>query len=173
MRKHQCWMRGSVLALVAIAITACSNGGGAGTTVVAESTSTVPASTSTTTLATTTTTAEAATTTAPLPDLPGPKTEFEHGGTAWAVFLAAGESGDAALEDAVDVLADLGYVSWPGDLWCDWGGYDLLGLESSESMMAVGVYFDDEVDAMAFVVGLDARDISVAGWGLVETYCLD
>ncbi len=184
MGQHQRWMRGLGFVLAAITVAACSSGGGAETTILAESTSPVPTSTSspattvapstsTTTLGTTTTAAEPTTTTTTLPDLPDPKTEFEHGGTAWAVFLAAGGPDDATLADAVDVLDDLGYVSWPGDLWCDWGGYELLGLDSSEGLMAVGVYFDTEVDAMAFVVGLDARGIGVAGWGLVETYCLD
>ena len=153
---------GSILALVV-----ATGGPGA----VAEST-TAPGPSATETPVPTTSTPPT-TTLAPLPPT---QEEPVHGGSAWAVYLAvATDISDPEIADAIALLEDLGYVAgWgSGDLACDQGGAQTVGVDPSDNYAVVGAYFDTALDAARFVVALDARGHSVLGIGLVQTYCLD
>lgn len=113
---------------------------------------------------------------APLAPLPPAQEEPVHGGNAWAVYLAAAtDISDPEIADAIALLEDLGYVAgWgSGDLACDRGGAQAVGVDPSDGYAVVGAYFDTVLDAARFVVALDARGHSVLGLGLVRTYCLD
>ena len=114
--------------------------------------------------------------TAPLAPLPPTQEEPVHGGSAWAVYLAvATDISDPEIAAAISLLEDLGYVAgWgSGDLACDQGGAQAVGVDPSDNYAVVGAYFDTALDAARFVVALDARGHSVLGIGLVQTYCLD
>jgi hypothetical protein len=114
--------------------------------------------------------------TAPLAPLPPTQEEPVHGGSAWAVYLAvATDISGPEIADAIALLEDLGYVAgWgSGDLACDQGGAQAVGVDPSDNYAVVGAYFDTALDAARFVVALDARGHSVLGIGLVQTYCLD
>ena len=114
--------------------------------------------------------------TAPLAPLPPAQEEPVHGGSAWAVYLAAAtDISDPKIADAIALLEDLGYVAgWgSGDLACDRGGAQAVGVDPSDNYAAVRAYFDTALDAARFVVALDARGHAVLGIGLVQTYCLD
>ena len=114
--------------------------------------------------------------TAPLAPLPPTQEQAVHGGSAWAVYLAVSADISAPeIADAIALLEDLGYVAgWgSGDLACDQGGAQAVGVDPSDNYAVVGAYFDTALDAARFVVALDARGHSVLGIGLVQTYCLD
>jgi len=108
------------------------------------------------------------------PFSPGPEfgaigsTAVEQGAKYWAVYLAVGEPGAPELEQATDYLIGLGIESFAGELACDRGGAEALGL--SEDLMAVGVYFADRGDAQTFANRLPAPP---AGIARVRTYCAD
>ena len=111
-----------------------------------------------------------------LAPLPPTQEQPVHGGDAWAVYLAVStDISDPEIADAISLLGDLGYVAgWgSGDLACDQGGAQAVGVDSSDNYAVVGAYFDTALDAARFVVALDARGHSVLGIGLVQTYCLD
>ncbi len=112
-------------------------------------------------------------TTTSLPAFPPIKESLSHGSEAWAVYLAVGVSDDPALGEAALLLQDLGFRSGVGDLGCDWGAGELLGLDPTEFWDAVAMYFETEAHAEAFVEAMEARGHGVVGWGLVHTYCMD
>ena len=111
-----------------------------------------------------------------LAPLPPTQEQPVHGGDAWAVYLAVStDISGPEIADAIALLEDLGYVAgWgSGDLACDQGGAQAVGVDPSDNYAVVGAYFDTALDAARFVVALDARGHSVLGIGLVQTYCLD
>jgi hypothetical protein len=142
------------------------------TTTTIQSTTTTSAPTTTSTIATTTTTVAATTTT--LPEFPQTATSITHGGESWAVYLAvAGDFGAPELEEAKALADTYGLLDGEGDLGCDQGGAEALGLDPNDEWAVVSVYFDTEADARQFVDAFEARGHTVAGMGLVLTYCLD
>lgn len=145
------------------------------TTTEAPVTTTAPEAAPETTQAPTTTTVPETTTT--LPAFPPIKESLSHGGEAWAVYIAAEVQGDLAgdlvLGEAAQLLLNLGFRGGGGDLGCDQGARELLGLDPELFWHGVGMYFETEADAQAFVVAMEARGHSVLGWGLVYTYCMD
>jgi hypothetical protein len=108
------------------------------------------------------------------PFSPGPEfgaigsTQVEQGAKYWAVYLAVGEEGAPELEQATDYLAGLGIESLGGELACDRGAADALGL--SEDLMAVGVYFTGQAGAQRFAKKLPTPPSGIAR---VRTYCAD
>lgn len=123
---------------------------------------------------TTATSIQPSTITTSLPAFPAQKESFEHGGEAWAVYLAVADEFDAPrLGDAVSIAEHHGYWAATGDLGCDAGGAEATGVEPAGTWVAVGVYFNSEGDAMDFVNALVARGHPVVGFGAVQTYCLD
>lgn len=109
------------------------------------------------------------TATSPTPSLnPVGGAHVEHGGRYWAVYVALGELGDPALDDASAQLAAEGIESYPGTLNCDQGAAEALGVPDDTG--AVGVYFETRDQAEAFAATLDPPP---AGIARVRTYCAD
>lgn len=107
---------------------------------------------------------------APTPTaLPSPLTSsVEHGGTYVGVYLAVGPQGAPELDAAVEQLADMGIEAYAGDIACDDGAADQLGVE--DDLMAVALYFETRSDAEAFAAALDPAPLGIAR---VTTYCAD
>jgi hypothetical protein len=174
--------RGLTLTVALVLLAACSSDD-AGTTTTTESgtstsgvvvTSTTTPPTTSTTVGATTTTSTVPTTSTTLPEFPSAKEPLEHGGDAWAVYLAvADDFGDPSLDEASSLAETYGYFAGVADVNCDQGAAEAVGVSSGGSEAVVGVYFDSEMDANQFVLAYEARGHTVAGMGLVQTYCLD
>lgn len=103
----------------------------------------------------------------PLPVQP-PEVSPTHGGVVWGLYLAVGPTlDDADMEGAVRQAEELGYTPSSGDLACDDGAADALGVDVSSS--GVAVYFATREDAEAATQFFDAW----VGIARVTTYCLD
>jgi hypothetical protein len=174
--------RGVLLTLALTLVTACSSNGADPTTTTesttsssgAAATSTTTTAPATTTTIPTTTTSTTPTTSTTLPEFPQAKDPLEHGGDAWAVYLAvADDFGDSSLDEASSLADSYGYFAGVSDINCDQGAAAAVGVPSGGSEAVVGVYFDSELDANQFVLAYEARGHTVAGTGLVQTYCLD
>lgn len=113
------------------------------------------------------------TTTTTLPEFP-PAGELEHGGESWAVYLAfADDFSDPSLSEASALAESYGFFAGTTDINCDQGAAEAIGVAPGGSEAVAGVYFDSEIDANQFVLAYEARGHSVAGIGLVQTFCLD
>lgn len=122
-------------------------------------------------MATTTTTAATTTT---LPEFPPPAGELTHGGQSWAVYLALADDFTAPELEEAQQLADMyGLFAGFGDLGCDQGGAEALGVDPNGEWAVASVYFDSEAEAEQFVDAFEARGHTVAGVGPVQTFCLD
>jgi hypothetical protein len=173
--------RGLVLTALMFLAACSSDEAGSTTTTAGSSTSTSGVSVTTTTTPPTTSTVIATTTTSTLPttsttlpEFPPAKDALEHGGDAWAVYLAvADDFGDPSLDEASSLAETYGYFAGVTDINCDQGAGEAVGVASGGSEVVVGVYFDTELDANQFVLAYEARGNAVAGVGLVQTYCLD
>lgn len=96
----------------------------------------------------------------------------EHGGMYWAVYLGVGEAGPKAIEWAVDWARRLGVEAGSGELACDQGAAEALGVPAD--WHGVGVYFDTREDAVNFYLDSGLADHEVeAPIARVTTYCLD
>jgi hypothetical protein len=138
-------------------------------------TTTTQAPTTTSTIVTTTTSTVASTTTT-LPEFPQTLTTLTHGGDAWAVYLAVADNYEFTapeLGEAQDLAEMYGIEIGTGELACDHGGAEALGLDPDEEWAAVSALFESEADAQQFVDAFEARGHSVVGLGLVQTFCLD
>lgn len=101
--------------------------------------------------------------------LPSPVTSaLEHGGSYVGVYLAVGAPGSAALDRAIRQLADLGIEAYAGDIACDQGAAEQLGVSSD--VQAVALYFETRRDARTWASALDPAPLGIAR---VTTYCLD
>lgn len=174
--------RGLVLTVALMLLASCSSDGGESTTTTELSTSTSGAAvtstttppTTSTTVMVTTTTSTIPTTSTTLPAFPPAKEPLEHGGDAWAVYLAvADDFGDPSLDEASSLADTYGYFAGVTDINCDQGAAEAVGVSSGGSEVVVGVYFDSELDANQFVLAYETRGHTVAGIGLVQTFCLD
>lgn len=104
-------------------------------------------------------------------ELPQP-VPIEHGGTYWAVYFGVGEEGSAELEAAVDFARQLGIDAGSGELACDQGAAEALGVP--ERWHGVGVYFATRDDAERFYIESGLADHEVAPpIAKVTTFCLD
>lgn len=107
---------------------------------------------------------------APSPgELPEPLTSLEHGGTYWGVFWV-GKPEDAEIQSVAAELEERGYVSSSGDIACDEGASETLGVK--DNAYRVAVYFLDELDAEAFEASIDIEPPPL-GIAEVTTFCLD
>jgi len=100
--------------------------------------------------------------------LPEPVEMIMHGGTYFGVYLAAAPMDDPLLDEAVAQLAALGITAYPGDLACDDGATEQLGV--SEGLMGVAVYFEHRAEARVYAAALDPSPLGIAK---VTTYCAD
>jgi hypothetical protein len=171
------------VAMLAVLSVACGGGDTAEST-----TSTLASTTTSTTLATTTTqaatttstivttTTTVASTSTTLPEFPQTLASLTHGGDAWAVYLAVADNYEfdaPELEEAKDLAEMYGIEIGTGELACDHGGAEALGLDPDGDWAAVSALFESEADAKQFVDAFEARGHSVVGMGLVQTFCLD
>jgi len=153
--------------LATVLLVACDRGDG-GTP---SSSSTQPTPTATTTPSAT----PIETTESPSPEpssteaaLPEPVEMIMHGETYFGVYLAAAPMDDPLLDGAVAQLAALGTTAYPGDLACDDGATEQLGV--SEGLMGVAVYFEHRAEARVYAAALDPSPLGIAK---VTTYCAD
>ncbi len=136
------------------------------TTTLAPTTNTTLAPTTTTTLTptTTSTTAVAA---------PPPTAAISHGQLAWAVYLGLWDEApdEAARAEAAAPATAVGYeVEGWGDVGCDQGAAEALGVDPSGGHFASGLYFATEADAEAAAALIGDGVLAVAE---VQTFCLD
>ena len=101
------------------------------------------------------------------PGLPPPVTPV-HGKEFYGLYLAAAPFGAKELDEAVRRLDVLGIEAFPGDINCDEGAADQLGVPNDVAVVAV--YFDRRRDARAWLDELDPRPVGIAR---VTTFCLD
>lgn len=104
------------------------------------------------------------------PPLPSPVVALEQGGEYFAVYLGIGASGSAVLRRAERRFAEHGITAVAGDLSCDQGAAESLGVEPGS--FAVGAYFDREAEAMTFAEALASEGV-VYGPVPVQTFCAD
>jgi len=104
------------------------------------------------------------------PPLPSPVVALEQGGEYFAVYLGIGAQGAAALRRAERRFADHGITAVAGDISCDEGAAESLGVEPGS--FAVGAYFEREADATAFAEALASEGV-VYGPVPVQTLCAD
>jgi hypothetical protein len=122
----------------------------------------------------TTTTTTAAPTTTEAPALPA-QAELTHGGEAVGVYLQvieeADSSGDFRADFAavVDDVEAMGYFGGFGDLNCDQGAQEALGLGAGQ-WYGASLYFETEADAELFVAAYPGEVVGIA---TVFTYCVD
>jgi hypothetical protein len=169
----------SVLLAVA-AMTACSGGDGTSTT---GATATVPAATQTvpTTTATPTTPSATATTSSPTTAPAATATRWpkalgepHDGESAWAVYLAvAHSSSDPAMQAAQEEAAKVGYGAVIGDLACDRGSMEALGLDEHDYWTGAVLYFKTKTDATDFANSYLASGGTVIGTAKIGLGCLD
>lgn len=100
--------------------------------------------------------------------------EPAQGDPVWAVYLALAHSGtDPALDTALQQAAAAGYSGVQGDLACDQGAIEALGLDQFDYWSAVTLYFATERDASDFVASYTAEVAKVVGSTRVNVGCLD
>jgi hypothetical protein len=100
----------------------------------------------------------------------------EHGGRYWGVYLWAGESpDDPQARAARDAAEQLGFNPGGGDLACDDGAAEQLGVPQAWS--SVAIYFETRQDAETAYGWLleNVREPAAPPLGVAEvrTYCLD
>ncbi len=136
------------------------------------STSTTDSTTST--IVTTTTPTPTTTVTPAEPEFPPERTSLEHGGPTWGLYLAVAAPGDyesPVLQAATAAATAAGYRSGPGDLSCDQGAAEALGVEAGA--VGVALYFETEAQANQARAAFEAEAQEVVGVVNVTTYCMD
>jgi cell division septation protein DedD len=171
-----CWT--SALLVVAL-VSGCSGGDGTSAT---GSSVTVPAGAqpSTATSSTTTSAAPSPSTspaTTPTPTAarwPKALGEPHDGESAWAVYLAvAHSSSDPAMQEAQEDVAKVGYGAVIGDLACDRGSIEALGLDEHDYWTGAVLYFRSQKDAEDFASSYLASGGTVIGTAKIGLGCLD
>lgn len=104
---------------------------------------------------------------APAPS-PPPTVEPVHGGTYWAVYLAAGDPDSDIFIRRVEMLEANKLPSHGGEAGCDQGSREAMSLKESDHV--IGVYFTAEADARTYAATLGFEP---AGIVEVRTFCLD
>jgi hypothetical protein len=104
----------------------------------------------------------------PKPPLPTAVENPKQGGTYFGVYLAVGPATDPKLVTAAQDAAGLGYRAFPGDISCDHGAAEALGV--SNDLFAVAIYFKFKAQAKDLLPWLDEPPLAIAQ---VQTYCAD
>jgi hypothetical protein len=101
-----------------------------------------------------------------------PQAGAEHGAKQTAVYLAVAYSADdPKLKRAEAQAKAVGYDNVGiGDIGCDQGAREALGLDVDRDYYGAAVYFADRGTAQQFV---DAYEPGVVGMADVTTFCLD
>lgn len=98
------------------------------------------------------------------------------GESAWAVYLAvAHSSSDPALKAAQDQAAQAGpgYGAVIGDLACDRGSIEALGLDKHDYWTGAVLYFSTKKDAEDFATSYLVQGGTVIGTAKIGLGCLD
>lgn len=109
----------------------------------------------------------------PPPTLP-PEVVPEHGGTFWGLYLAAAPStDDPEIARWTERMETIGYTPSVGDLACDDGAADALGIDPGWSRVAI--YFDtrEEAETAAGTIEISLELGTPIGVARVTTFCLD
>jgi hypothetical protein len=80
---------------------------------------------------------------------------------------------DAPVERAVRDAAKVGYHAVVGDVACDGGGMEALGLDEYDYWSAATLYFATEDDARSFAAAFTRSVHAPAGVARVRVGCLD
>lgn len=100
--------------------------------------------------------------------------EPTQGDPVWAVYLAvAHSSSDAAIDQAQQAAAGVGYAAVIGDVACDQGALAALGLAENDFWSAASLYFATRQDADDFVASYQAQGGQVVGSAKINLGCLD
>ena len=107
---------------------------------------------------------------------PPTATDVRHGGQTWGVYTVVVDAGasDAGLrrEAGAQRLVSLGYPRGGGELGCDLGATEALGV--LEGALAVAAYFDTQADAELFAQRYaETYGERVVGIAAVTTLCMD
>lgn len=130
-----------------------------------------PTASSPTATSTPTATATATATAARWPKTVG---EPQQGAPVWAVYLAVANSAtDPALEQAVRDAAGIGYQAVVGDIACDDGAMQALGLDEYDYWSGATLYFATRADATTFATSYTAAVKRPKGLAEVNVGCLD
>jgi hypothetical protein len=164
--------------LAVVVMSGCSGGDGTSTT---GSTATVPAATQTASTTTATPTTPAATTSSPTTTPTATATRWpkalgepHDGESAWAVYLAvAHSSSDPAMQAAQEEAAKVGYGAVIGDLACDRGSIEALGLDEHDYWTGAVLYFKTKTDATDFANSYLVSGGTVIGTAKIGLGCLD
>lgn len=101
---------------------------------------------------------------------------FTHGARYYGVYVFIGRPDDPGFDGSIERLQEMGLKRGTnfsdGDLGCDDGAMEGLGLSDEEARgaLAVAVYFEKETDAHAFAASLEPPPEGVAR---VRTLCAD
>ncbi len=107
------------------------------------------------------------------PRYPPPVADLEHGGTYFGVYFEVVRGTDARkgkITQAARAVRGLGFEPSVGDVNCDRGAKEALGLAAGRNYVAVALYFHTQEQARRFV---DAYKPEVVGVARVTTGCLD
>jgi hypothetical protein len=92
----------------------------------------------------------------------------------WAVYLAVGHSAtDAPVEKALRDASRVGYQAVVGDIACDGGAMEALGLDQYDYWSGATLYFATEADARGFAAAYTAKVAAPKGVAWVTVGCLD
>jgi hypothetical protein len=90
------------------------------------------------------------------------------------VYLAvAHSSSDPALKSAQDQVATVGYGAVIGDLACDRGSMEALGLDVHDYWTGAVLYFGSKKDAQDFATSYLVSGGTVLGTAKIGLGCLD
>ncbi|MGN6613230.1 MAG: hypothetical protein ACTHLJ_15785 [Angustibacter sp.] len=100
--------------------------------------------------------------------------EPQQGDPVWGVYLAVGHSAtDAPVEKAVRDASRVGYQAVVGDIACDGGAMDALGLDQYDYWSGATLYFATEADARGFAAAYTRSVAAPKGVAKVTVGCLD
>jgi cytoskeletal protein RodZ len=100
--------------------------------------------------------------------------EPQQGDPVWAVYLAVGHSvSDPALDAAQQGAASVGYQAVLGDLACDGGATQALGLDEYDYWSAAALYFGTQAQARTFASSYAVKVGQPRGVAKVSVGCLD
>ena len=100
--------------------------------------------------------------------------EPQQGDPVWGVYLAVGHSAtDTPVEKAVRSASRVGYQAVVGDIACDGGAMEALGLDQYDYWSGATLYFATEADARGFAAAYTKRVAAPTGVAKVTVGCLD
>lgn len=103
-----------------------------------------------------------------------PLGEPQQGDPVWGVYLAIGHSAtDAPVEQAVRAASTVGYQAVVGDIACDGGAMEALGLDQYDYWSGATLYFATEADARGFAAAYTQKVAAPKGVAHVTVGCLD